>query len=148
MPFEKGHEKFGGRPPGGKNKRKPILERFMSDFPDYSPLVELHKFAMDEHTLMDDRIKAHSLVLPYLVPKPRPADLPQALPEDVPWHDKKAAVEMLLKMVGDGEIAESRALDIVTLIHAGIQTADLFDVAERLASVEGDLMIKKTPFLR
>ena len=132
---------------GTKNKKPSILKRFMNEFPDYSPLVELHKFATDPHTVVDDRIKAHAMLMPYMVPKTKPANIPEALPDDIPWHDKKAAVEKLLQLVGEGEMSESRALDIVTLIHAGIQTVDLADVAERLASVEGDLLIKKNPFL-
>jgi hypothetical protein len=71
MAAPKGHEKWGGRKPGSKNKRSSILEICQSIGLD--PFLEMAKIAQQPHNI--HRFDALKELCQYIEPKKRQTDV-------------------------------------------------------------------------
>lgn len=65
--------KTGGRKKGTPNRNtRAIVERLQQEHPNYCPLSELARIALDESTSVDLKIKCNQTIASYIVPKITP----------------------------------------------------------------------------
>lgn len=68
-----GKREGAGRPKGSRNKRTiAVLDKLESVSPEYCPIVELARIALDPETPLQVRVDCHKTIASYTVPKIKP----------------------------------------------------------------------------
>lgn len=68
-----GYRENAGRPKGSKNKRTlAVLDKLESVAPDYCPIAELARIALDDETPLQVKVDCHKTIASYTIPKIKP----------------------------------------------------------------------------